>query len=698
MNPRLRYSLQHHPVPPDEKNNGNTYLIGAGHQSPHDDLHFAAARGLVAEMIAILNNDPGALNRFHSLHGTTPICWAIAADQQSAIKLLLDYDAQVILTKHPFVFYHPLHFLNYTDEYARTDIIEYLFSNAAAWIKNTYRYANELPHESVINLLQSIFLLLRHEYYDFTGEVEKRILGLKHLLEKFILPDELKIINHISLLHIQHLVYDEMVMSTMMSQAVAELALSLRRQFELALEEIPQTVRSEDLSVEIFLHANTLTEENATTDNLFMLCYSIADQLAQGGSLNLRAAIHLKKSMQLCSMEEYPTLDVDCMIEVRKALILLKEIKFKNYPLASLLFTAAMKVAANTSVGNTTVIFEMLALVAPLSPKNSLTTRASIAFKLLHANFMSEENRSDDALKLLSDVVTTQFNDTQACLMKNKNHAAFVEDTIKMIVNSELQRFLIMPKRALEIFKNCIYIVSNYQGATDDPQLGRYLNNIIYDLVSELNRRILSKFDVVVSLKQLFDEFLSEVLHLTNNLCFKAAYADFQIKMYNTDYGLYLYQSLLFEALPFEWDFFQEVLLTMQLIARDVLCDEALLHSITALHFYSKALTKDFSLQMIDSFIQSYVNTGQLAAKYEWLARLYFLVANKFISDSSTPELLQRNQIFKQKMALVNGQALALAGLQTHGLFALPNTRQSMGGSIDGLTGSVAGIRLATRL
>ncbi len=702
MNPRLSYSLKYFPVPPDEKNADNIpYAIDAGHQTPYDDLHAAAARGDIVAMQAILRQNPEALNRFHSLHGTTPLCWAIMAEEESAMNLLLEYFADVLLTPLPFINYQPLHFLDLTEEYSRSEVIDKLFATIDTAIKDACIHADKLPPAKVVNLLQTTLLLLRHEYYSFTGEIENRILVLKGILDNCIAPVELKTIYKISILHLQQMVYDELVETTpnLMSQAIADLALLLREELERELAKIPHTLRCEDLSMELVLYASSLREAVVTHDNFILLCYSIADQLALGGSLHLRAAIHLQKALHYCELETYPTKDVNCMIEVRQALFILKDIDFKNLSLAELLFDAALQIAANTDTDNTPVLFEMLALVPPLSPKNSLTNRAIIAYKLLNANLQSEFNQSNRVFQLLSEVGTLQFNDTRACNLKQRFHMTYVEDTIKAITNTELRRLPTQPKLSLDILRNSVYIVTNYIAATEDPQLVGNLHNIIYDFSEEFYQRILKHGDIVLPLKPLFEDFFVNVITITNNLYLKAAYAYFHIKMSNTGYAMQLYQKVLVEALASNWDFFHEVLSIMHKVTRAVCGDEALANSFNVLSFTSKPLLRELSLQTLGAFKQGYVNTLRLPNHYAWLAELYGHVASKIINEhekNSSCSTILLNE-FKLAIDALKPPAISTR-LQSHGMFANPDARQTSAEPMDGLANTIAGTRLAVRL
>jgi ankyrin repeat protein len=713
MNPRFIYSLENYPIPRDEKNDGNTYLINMGHQCPHDDLHVAASRGQINEMSAILERDPDALNRFHSMHGTTPICWALEENKQNAINFLLDRGANVLVTKHPFVIYHPLHFLQLTDACERTEIIGNLFVLTDSWISDTYKQAKVLPHERVVNLLQSIFLLVQHEYYQYTEALEERIKELELILQNFKLSNEIKIVYNIALLRIKHLVFDELVKRTpqaRISQALVERALLARRQLELSLEAIPWDIRSEDLSIELYLHANLYTDNSDNRDNIFILCYAIANQLAQGGAANLQAAIHLRKSLLLSSKEEHGAIDVDCMIEVGRAIILLSEIKIKNYSLAALLLVAAFKLVDNTSLNNSYVILDMLTLVEELSPKYIIVIRAKVTSLLLRAKLSSENNRSNVTKRLLAEVIGAQLANSQACVIARQYHADFVKSITKSIVVAEMQRLQAAPKETLDIFKNCIYIILNYESATEDLSLSSYLNTIIHKIMLGFHAKVLQDREIFIPLKVLLEEFLNDVIQCSNNLSVKAVAADFHIKIANIDYAIQLYQNILFDALRFEWGFFQETLLTVEIVTRDVLHNNVLSLSIKELHFYTKELPGKLSLEMIDKFIQSFSQARQ----FGWLGKIYLLVADKisvenenmFLSISEKSELMQRNQIFKQKMSDISKQIIAssqptnndtVVGLQTRGLFALadhPHPSISLNDQIDSMASMVSAMQI----
>jgi ankyrin repeat protein len=111
LNPRFRFSVSESGPSPSQ-----TILLNPGNisylTSSADALHRAASLGDTASMAAILEADPVALNRPHSFHGTTPICWSLLYQKHEATELLLSYNPSLLPLMVPSESYYPIYFLN----------------------------------------------------------------------------------------------------------------------------------------------------------------------------------------------------------------------------------------------------------------------------------------------------------------------------------------------------------------------------------------------------------------------------------------------------------------------------------------------------------------------------------------------------------------------------------------------------------
>jgi hypothetical protein len=293
MNPRLQYNFGNVPVntaaeSTEEKTPDNTTRNVELH-SPADALHKAAAAGDVSQITTILSNDPDAINRFHSIHQTTPICWALDNNQDAAVELLMTRGADFFITAHTYSFYYPLHYMRYkgTEHQLKIfkGIYEHIISlgnvqNITSPILLTGIYQNLLfllENSSDISHLHKLFEEVRNIIYAGTA----------------ITPDLLHLVIREHTVFCQ---FEQNPPKAINLQFVKDMKIRLAIVIERLLISFPTNNKNTNLSYEIFNYAKRLNQQLGV--HLLNLCFQTARKLLSENDSHFDAAIALEHTLQ----------------------------------------------------------------------------------------------------------------------------------------------------------------------------------------------------------------------------------------------------------------------------------------------------------------------------------------------------------------------------------------------------------------
>src|SRR5476649_950819 len=108
---KLKAFLAANPKQYDEKLEQSSEPIR--HVLPQDEIHQAAELGDLQRVKDLYAKDPSCLNRYHTIYETTPLCWALQAQQSNVIKFFLEQkDIELVKTLEPYSHFSPLFYVN----------------------------------------------------------------------------------------------------------------------------------------------------------------------------------------------------------------------------------------------------------------------------------------------------------------------------------------------------------------------------------------------------------------------------------------------------------------------------------------------------------------------------------------------------------------------------------------------------------
>jgi hypothetical protein len=366
MNSRSTYSIDTSQRSSDEHAEYN-----AG-DNPADALHKAAEIGDVAQMEEILRHDPRALDRFHSVHGTTPLCWAADNDRDSsALDFLIRQHADPLIAPRTAYFYYPIAFLISLSPEIQPQLHKNLLSYVQERVVQLFPQMAMLSRDYLISIYYNVLLLIGHDAC--TLELRTNLSKLKQQIMQRVMTEDERAIISLSLM-----LAESANLSCDLSLLDKDPCLEL-------ISDFPAHIKNDELSCELYLYANHAMEKECSFD--LSPYYELALKLMHAPNPAFRAAIHLKKSIYHAnsafesdsdSDSEFSDNEMESESEdeksveeplenltkfhVENAVDILNNLSFKNDMLALLLRVTVVQVYPVTKTFDSELLLNLLSL------------------------------------------------------------------------------------------------------------------------------------------------------------------------------------------------------------------------------------------------------------------------------------------------------------------------------------------------
>ncbi len=655
MNSRLIYSLDH--------TYGNFTEYHAG-DNPADAMHKAAEMGDVNQMAIILARDPESLNRLHSVHGTSPLCWAIGNYRDpTALDFLIRYQADPLTALNTASYHYPLAFLTLVQKELQTPLHQLLLNYVEGWIGLLLPQMNSLSTNFLIAIYHNVLLLIGHDIRnDYLFESLPRLKEL--IMQRDLTSDQREVISlSFMLAETAHLPFDFSGLSN-------DSCLSLINQFS-------AHIKDDELSCELVLYANRVMEDEDQSFDLSPY-YELALKLMNGSNEAFKASIHLNKSIYHATCEHLSESDSDSLdmdsgsddekstdelldnhinFNIQRAIDILNSLAFKNNTLAMLLRTTVAK-TFRLLVENTRDIEQILELLK-LSQNFEMERFALQEIQLITAMFKAKNALlNDDQTELgihLNHIIYLQRSLSDIDRPLAAFHSDIMEAALE-VIGQEIIGMLAMQVfvenihnevfNALNNFVLCV-VIMDYYDLIAFPILD-YLSkdSLGFKTLYYFKNEILTNSQALIMYHSYFDQALQHLSYSTKKYTTLLAMitAAFNIfKSQSMDQHFPRYEAALINALrASDYSLFtaglQEII---PMLANDN-DSSAMSPLVNTLAEHFDRFRKTPSKLFIELFFNNFIVARDIVT-HPWLASIYYHAIEKVIAEQAAAARMPEN-------------------------------------------------------
>jgi hypothetical protein len=612
-------------------------LLGAIKDEPqaNDQLHFLARMGDSAAIENYVRVFPESINHFHSVHGTTPICWAIQEGNDTAVITLLNLGANLLLTATPLQCNFPLSFYKIKLPEIQTDAHKFLLAKTKAAL-SLCSDPSALSDGDLFNFIQGSWLVMSHEFYlDYPDLIvmKNQLLSLTGiLLARLAGSAQLKADIHLLLsaylFHNEVAVYQEMisynqvnVMSADDSHHFIDEVEAIENEIDEKLDLIPGNDRDADLSIALLIQTSHPSLHSIDDSDLDLeLYYNISLRLIDDASLS--AVILIKKSIFYLVYD-----DLEMALEsLADALVRLQLINTKNSYLAAFLFVSVLEIYNEDEIVDNNILIKLLELSLQLDNNTINRCHFGIALEIIRLKHALNANAATSIITQIFTRTSQYFVSLPQPSSLDYHHRKFLDVELSLLGNEMIshlksnyqdeEKFLLTS----HCLSYCIRILHHYSSATYMAPETEKLEKRVHDLMINFDNEILKNPDILIRHMSHHIMFLQFQTAYMRSVIVMNMLADIYIKANRSQDAIAQYKTILALSLDnYDLQSFFEASLALHKEMLKLNMPEA-----SYLILFNDALVllqSNLSLNCMDHFLEVYKHT--VASGHKWLASLY---------------------------------------------------------------------------